>query len=232
MLYPPKALLCTGLAAMVLLSGCFRENPAHNQQKNGDAGWLMFDLGSLTPEGTGKPCTGGKVRCLDDCVDLGTDEKNCGACGNACKAGEACQNGSCEASAGCDDGSNDQVFSKGMVGCAGTVTFNKRVTLCGSGFRVCEADEWVDRRGDKKPTYNYWTNDELRYGGASYSCYASTNSGHSCYPGEPMRVCAGHQDPRGNICNWINCGFQKHQPNQYFGGCMKNPTAGSLCCPK
>lgn len=232
MSYPPRVLLVTGLAATVLLAGCFRENPAHNKKTNGDAGWLVWDLGSLTPEGTGKPCTGGKVRCLDDCVDLDTSEKNCGACGNACKTGEACHGGKCAGPAGCQDGSNEQTFSKGMVGCAGTVTFDKRDSLCSALYGVCKAAEWVDRRGDKKPTYNYWTNDALRYRGASYSCYVSETSGHKCNPGEPMRVCAGHQDPKGNICNWINCGYKSYQPSQYFGGCLKNPTAGSLCCPK
>ena len=218
--------------ASLALAGCFVENPAYNPNAKGDGGWLVVELGSLLPEGTAKPCTGGKVRCLDDCVDLNTDARNCGACGNACQANEACHNGSCGVSAGCKDGSNEQVFSKGMVGCAGAVSFNERATLCGAGYRVCGAEEWVDRRAGKKPTYNYWTDQVLRYYGASYSCYASPNKGYSCPGGEPMRICAGHQDSEGNICNWINCGYQNYKPNEYFGGCQKNPTAGAICCPK
>jgi len=233
MQYPSRALLIAGLAAMAL-GGCFVENPAYNPHGSSgdDGGWLVVELGSLTPEAGDKPCTGGKVRCLDDCVDLDTSEKNCGACGTACKSGEACKAGKCAGPAGCKDGSSEQTFQKGMVGCAGKVRWDKRDTLCSKFFRVCKAEEWVDRRGGKKPTYNYWTDDALRYYGASHTCYASPNKGYSCYSGEPMRVCAGHSDPEGNACNWINCGFQKYKPNEYFGGCMKNPTAGAICCPK
>lgn len=188
MQYLPGALL-TGLAAAALLSGCFRENPTYDN-KDQDAAWLVVELGSLTPDGSG-----GSV-------------------------------------AGCLAGTDDQTFSKGMVGCAGTVHFDKRDSLCAPGYRVCKASEWVDHRGDKKPTFHYWTDDELRYGGASYSCYVSTSQGKACNHGEPMRVCAGHQDPKGNVCNWINCGYKSYKPNHYFGGCLKNPTAGTLCCPK
>jgi hypothetical protein len=47
-----------------------------------------------------------------------------------------------------------------------------------------------------------------------------------------MRVCANHVDPEGNLCNWIGCGLDATSPNQYFGGCDGNATAGTLCmCP-
>jgi hypothetical protein len=228
MLHPSRALIFVALSA--LATGCFEANPAYTG--GGDGGWLRVELGSLTPEGTDKPCENGKVRCLDDCVDLNNDAKNCGACGTSCKAGETCTLGTCGAPvSGCKDGSDDQVFAKGMVGCSGKVRWTERRSLCAAKYRVCRATEWVDRRAGKKPTYNYWTDDELHYGGGETSCYASVSKGKPCYTNEPMRVCAGHHDPLGNLCNWINCGHDSSKPNQYFGGCMKNPTAGSLCCP-
>ena len=229
MLYSRRALLIGTLAA--LATGCFTENPAYTG--GGDGGWLRVELGSLTQEGTDKPCEDGKVRCLDDCVDLNRDAKNCGACGTSCKAGEACTLGKCAAPvSGCKDGSDDEVFSKGMIGCSGKVRWSERLSLCGAGHRVCKADEWVDRRAGKKPTYSYWTDDNLRYRGADHNCYASLTKGNPCPSGEPMRVCPGHNDPLGNPCNWVDCGYDNYKPNQYFGGCMKNRTAGSLCCPK
>jgi len=45
-----------------------------------------------------------------------------------------------------------------------------------------------------------------------------------------VRVCSGSTDPEGNTCVWINCGYLTATPNQYFGGCINNPTAGALCC--
>ncbi len=231
MQYPRRALFFASLAA--LASGCFTENPTYTGDDEGDAGWLQIELGSLTPEGTAKPCEGGKVRCLDDCVDLNNDAKNCGACGKACASGEACTLGKCGVPpSACKDGSDDQAFAKGMVGCSGTVAWSERQSLCGAAHRVCTATEWVDRREGKKPTYSYWTDDVLRYSGGDHNCMASPTKGKACPSGQPMRVCPGHQDPLGNYCTWVDCGYDSNKPNQYFGGCVKNPSAGTLCCPK
>jgi hypothetical protein len=38
------------------------------------------------------------------CRDLSSDPNNCGACGNACAAGQACSGGACRASSGCPSG--------------------------------------------------------------------------------------------------------------------------------
>jgi hypothetical protein len=40
-------------------------------------------------------CPAGNTICGNDCADLQTDERHCGACGNACGAGETCCNGAC-----------------------------------------------------------------------------------------------------------------------------------------
>jgi hypothetical protein len=42
-----------------------------------------------------KKCKGGKQRCSGRCVDLQTDGRNCGSCGNICDAAELCQDGAC-----------------------------------------------------------------------------------------------------------------------------------------
>lgn len=133
--------------------------------------------------------------------------------------------------AGCTDGTIEQVFTQRMVGCAGKVSWSSRATLCRGGSRVCTAKEWVARWGNIKPTYSYWTDDDLRYIGLGGACYVMLNWGSTC-PGQPMRVCAGNKDPLGNLCNWIGCGFQKVSPNLHFGGCKNNPSAGAICCPK
>jgi hypothetical protein len=44
-----------------------------------------------------------------------------------------------------------------------------------------------------------------------------------------MRVCpASGSDTEGNHCNWTTCGYGSTQ-NGWFGGCMGNLTAGTLC---
>lgn len=83
------------------------------------------------------------------------------------------------------------------------------------------------------PTYNYWTDDPLKYAGTgSAACYVTLAGGTSYASATaPMRVCAGATDPLGNTCNWYDCGFNTVSPNEYFGGCNSNYTAGTLCCP-
>jgi hypothetical protein len=89
----------------------------------------------------------------------------------------------------------------------------------------------VDLREGVAPTHSYWTSNSLRYYGNPDTCLASVYQGNSCESGTPMRVCPGAVDPEGNECNWFDCGFESYSPNEYFGGCNGNPTAGTLCCP-
>ena len=133
---------------------------------------------------------------------------------------------------GCADGTTEQTFGKSIIGCSGTVSYANRNTLCGVGWRPCKAGEWVARSQAIAPTFNYWTDDPLKYAGnSSKSCEASLRAnGSSCSPtSSPMRVCAAETDPLGNRCNWVGCGLDT-TADQFFGGCNDNLTAGALCC--
>jgi hypothetical protein len=50
-----------------------------------------------------KVCSSDQKLCGDTCISVATDPQNCGACGNACPAGEACSDGLCR----CADGRAD-----------------------------------------------------------------------------------------------------------------------------
>ncbi|MDY0004968.1 MAG: DUF4215 domain-containing protein, partial [Polyangia bacterium] len=78
------------------------------------------------------------------------------------------------ACSGCADGTAEQVFARGMVGCAGLVSFANRATLCASGYRPCSAEQWVRLHGRAGPAYSYWTDDDLRWNGLADSCRVST----------------------------------------------------------
>jgi hypothetical protein len=134
------------------------------------------------------------------------------------------------AGAQCADGTQEQTFPNGMAGCAGAVSFANRGTLCAPGSRVATAAEWAALHAGIAPTYNYWTNDALKYNGSgSASCFVSTSVGTDC-GATPMRVCVG-TDPQGNTCNWTHCGINATTPDQFFGGCVGNTLAGALCVP-
>ncbi|MCP3098408.1 hypothetical protein LZ198_05890 [Myxococcus sp. K15C18031901] len=133
----------------------------------------------------------------------------------------------------CADGTTEQTFANGMVGCAGQVTWDKRASLCGADYRPATANEWSTRFNGAVPTHHYWTDDNLRYSGASNACSVSTTTGTACPANMPMRVCTpSGNDPQGNTCGWRNCGYGTNTPNRYFGGCAGNPTAGTLCVPR
>jgi hypothetical protein len=147
-----------------------------------------------------------------------------GGCSGNTTAGALCIVG------GCADGSIEQTFAGGMVGCAATATYANRATLCGPGYRLATAADWVALRNGIAPTHNYWTNDALKYSGSGpSSCFVSTSVGTDCGT-TPMRVCAG-TDPEGNVCNWTHCGIDANTPDQFFGGCAGNVSAGALCVP-
>jgi hypothetical protein len=130
----------------------------------------------------------------------------------------------------CASATAGDVFSGGMAGCGGSVTWANRASLCAAGYRPATAAEWQFSGG--VPTHDYWTNDNLEYGGTAGSCFVSYSQGSACPAGQPMRVCTSSgTDAEGNLCNWTNCGMESSAYNAYFGGCSGNTTAGTLCVP-
>ena len=68
-------------------------------------------------------CSAGQMKCGSECKDLTTDQQNCGTCGNACGAGQTCQAGQCQCSAG-------------LLACDGTLRASD-ASHCGSCTTTC-----------------------------------------------------------------------------------------------
>ncbi len=63
------------------------------------------------------------------CANTTTDNANCGACGNACGAGEACMNGGCVLTCG---SLTKCTPTSGAPYCANTTTDNANCGTCGN----------------------------------------------------------------------------------------------------
>jgi len=86
-----------------------------------------------------RDCPPGQSDCGGVCLDLNTDEENCGFCGNVCSydhAAASCQNGECQMGA-CDPGYGDCDHDD-QNGCEADLS---TAETCGSCTNACQAGE-------------------------------------------------------------------------------------------
>ena len=94
---------------------CVPTNPCHQGAMDCRNGANCEDTGNAVPDGTacgsglvctagqcGAPCPAGKTSCGGQCVDLSSDPKNCGGCGQVCTG--TCQGGCVEVLVGSQGG--------------------------------------------------------------------------------------------------------------------------------
>ena len=87
-------------------------------------------------DGQSPTCGAGQRACGLECKTVATDQQNCGACGNACSAGQTCQNGQCLCSSGllaC----NGSCVSATAAHCGGCTTMCPTGQVCSAN--VCQA---------------------------------------------------------------------------------------------
>ena len=78
-------------------------NPRTDREHWGDCGVECQDTsvcaackGSCPEQPVARCCpTGRRTNCADTCVNLTTDERNCGRCGKQCRANQVCKRGEC-----------------------------------------------------------------------------------------------------------------------------------------
>lgn len=79
---------------------------------------------------TSTQCFTGEVKCASACVVVSVDRNNCGACGNACAAGQVCSAGHCGGT--CPQGAQACPGDGGDLYCASVETDNANCGACGS----------------------------------------------------------------------------------------------------
>ena len=119
----PAAVIVLVIALFVLTSGCTGSTmSSHVSYQNGNL--------SVTNESVFTGCLPGHTNCTFSCVDLQSDDFNCGSCGTICTGiGLSCRKGTCA----CDPG-----FTKCDDACADLKNDNFN---CGSCGNFCAADE-------------------------------------------------------------------------------------------
>jgi len=90
----------SALALTLLLTACPGED---NQTPDAETGATSDPTSNPTSADEG-PCPGGGSQCGNECVFLGSDEVNCGACGVVCGQGEECIGAVCLDLDPCDGG--------------------------------------------------------------------------------------------------------------------------------
>jgi hypothetical protein len=87
-----------------------------------------------------KCCANGLTCCKGQCVDANSDPSNCGACGNACPAGESCNQGTCENKCGGSSGVSCPPDKPDC--CKGQcVDTNSDPSNCGKCVNACPSDK-------------------------------------------------------------------------------------------
>lgn len=88
-------------------------------------------------------CLGASTSCSGTCVELTSDNLNCGACGNACAAGKVCSAGACAVTCAaglvdCGGKCVDPMTDRAFCGASGSCTGGSAGAACDSG-QVCSA---------------------------------------------------------------------------------------------
>ena len=173
-------------------------------------------------------CTPSEVNCSDDpdadattlcwgtCVDLDSDAQNCGTCGNACLADQACEAGTCVCPPDtqvCEGKCVDYASDKNHCGSCGNAcladqTCEESTCVCPEGTGVC-GDKCLDFSSDKN-----------NCGSCGHACVGD----EICEEGACKLVCANASDI---VCNGI-C-VDPQTSNTYCGNCDTKCATTETC---
>jgi hypothetical protein len=175
-------------------------------------------------------CLGASTNCLGTCVELASDNLNCGTCGIACAAGKVCSAGACAETCStgttacpaasptfCADTSKDasNCGACGIACDAGLVCSNSTcVTSCPGGEYSC-GGHCIDSQTDPN------------YCGAASNCSGGAVCGpnSACYRGLCEPLCATGQV----MCNGTCIDPQTDQTHCGASGYCTGATAGATC---
>jgi|GEM_PF-674230 len=123
------SLALVGLGAAAASAGCSAEDDPASGSASGGTGGGGMGGGGLGGSSGSSTCAAGFTDCGDGCVDLTRSSMHCGACGEACASGRACEGGVCACVAP-------------LVDCAGAcVSTQESAAHCGGCDLACPAGQ-------------------------------------------------------------------------------------------
>jgi len=187
---PPLPSLATAfLSALILIAGCAKGTPTMTAQ-----------------------CSSNQDECNGTCVNVQTDNQNCGSCGKTCGTGTTCQNGTCACASGLVSCNSQCVASNAMH--------------CGSSCTACTGSQVCSGNG---------CTDSCPSGSMKCTDGACSSNGDSAHCGTSCTAC-----PAGSSCNNGVCGCGANQmlcgstctdvtTTAHCGSCTNACTAGQSC---
>lgn len=197
----------------------------------GSGGNAGAPVGGTSGTGGTGPCPTGQQICGQLCIDPEVDPDNCGSCGHACEANQACENGVCITSCdpgqlACDGGCFDPSSNNSHCGscdneCNGGSSCQAGACECPGALTLC-GDACVDTKVDNQ-----------NCGVCGTGCTGGTtcvNGSCTCPSGEES--CSGQcTDTNDDPQNCGSCGTICSSPEVCSSGaCLLNCSGGTTKC--
>lgn len=198
------------------------------------AALTVYVLASAVACKSPEDCKGDSVVCGDGCVDLDSDNLNCGACGTPCTGGQVCSLGACASTCapglvacpgGCVDPATDRLHCGASGACsgatAGAACDAGEVCSAGTCQLSCQAG-LVDCNGKCIDPVT-----DRAHCGASGTC-SGASAGQTCASGQ---VCAAGACATSCPAGQLACGGKCVDPqsDRAYCGARDDCTGGTTC---